>query len=450
VANDGVIALFATGGTAPYTYKVNNLPAPSYVTGLPIGEYSIAAIDANGCVSSNASIQLKTVDVITNKTVINLDKDKRTEVYTVRLSSAPTSNVVVNITSTPGNIVTVEPAALTFTPGDWSTTQSATVTIAAALTSPPNAVSYYTTKIVNRVDASSDASYRDIVREVIVNVTDKGDLNCSVFEQNLPVISLNGRIENSPYIMCASDDQAHVLSTNVAGAVTYRWLRDNVIGVSTAASYQPSEGGTYTVTAQNANYCWTVSEPFVVKKEIAPNLPVIVGPTVVRQGEDKEYKIKYPQSTVEYKWTLPYGYELTSGFDNDRNITIKIGEASAALTVKATNQPASDACPAVEGRLNIQVTPSYIIDVYPTVASNNTPLTIVPKNVTIDNLSVISVVGESHAYKIVSGHLSVQSGEMLQITIPGLSSGHYFVVFYGRDLDGRKIVHTEQIIFKNN
>jgi hypothetical protein len=58
----------------------------------------------------------------------------------------------------------------------------------------------------------------------------------------------------------------------------------------------------------------------------------------------------------------------------------------------------------------------------------------------------------------LSGGLPLRSTEEMQIVVNGLSSGHYFVIFYGREqgedgkdgnYNGRNVKHTEHIVIKN-
>jgi hypothetical protein len=461
---NGEITIVASGGSGSYTYSVvgagytGTIPA---VNGLGAGEHTVTVTDANGCTAS-ASIRLSTVDVIVNKTVINLNKLHRSEVYTVRLASAPQGNVTVSISGSQD--ITLTPSALTFAPDDW-VEKSATVTIASGV-GTPGGISHLTTNIRNTVtNAPDDAAYMGITREVIVNITDDGTLNCTEFEENIPEITLNGERKQSPYAICISGQTEYVLATDVEGAVTYKWMKDGFLEVSTTSSHLLTGSGVYKVTAMNANGC-AVSASFAVSMEEAPKTPVILGAQTARAGDDQDYTIEgYTSflSTTDYKWFLPEGYRLMKGYYTDPKITIRIGEASGMLQVKATNLN-SNTCPSSEGRLRIEVKASYGVDVFPTVASNGMPLRIVPKNMSINSIAVVNSVGESYAYKVLSGDFPIYSGkeiqissdesknadgEEMQIAVNGLASGHYFIVCYGQDLDGRNVVHTEHIIIKD-
>lgn len=52
-ASDGAIALFPSGGTAPYTYVWSNGATTASQTGLTSGTYMVTVTDANGCIGEN-------------------------------------------------------------------------------------------------------------------------------------------------------------------------------------------------------------------------------------------------------------------------------------------------------------------------------------------------------------------------------------------------------------
>jgi hypothetical protein len=455
---DGAISIVASGGAGNYTYKVDGISRPvAAVSGLAAGNHTVEVTDANGCVATIV-VRLATVDVIVSKSVINLQQGHLTETYTVRLASAPQGNVTVEIDD-PNNWVTITPEALIFTPTNWGE-QPVTVTVAPGVGAPVGGVTYFTTSVKNtvvNVSDPADTEYMGIVREVIVNITDDGRLNCADFESIIPDIAVNGQLVNSPFAVCSSDGIPYVLTTSINGeGITYRWLKDNFLEVSTASSYQVVETGTYTVIIMNANGCRVISDPFVVNVETSPDIPVILGDRVVREGQEKNYEIKGAKRDIDYRWIIPSGYNLGVGsFDADPRITLRIGAKASILRVLATNLGSNSACASSEGRLDIEVVTSYDVDVYPTVASNSTPLKIVPKGMAINSIAVINAVGESYAYRVLSGRFALISGEEMQITVSGLSSGHYFIVFYGREqsadgnYNGRSVVHTEHIVIKN-
>jgi hypothetical protein len=398
------------------------------------------------------------VDVIVSKNVINLYKGHASETYTVRLSSAPQGTVTVAVGGD-NTLVAITPSTLVFTPNNWGE-QAVGVTIAPGVGSPAGGVTYFTTKVQNSVISTSDprdAAYMNIVREVIVNITDDGSLNCTDFENSPIHILLNNEEVVSPYFICISD-QTHVLTTDMhASGYAYTWWKDNYEIVSETASHTLKGSGRYTVTVRNTDGCRVVSDEFVVSMEAAPAVPIISGDRTVREGQERQYEVKNVEYDITYKWIIPSGYTLGVGSaDYDRRITMKIGSTSSVLRVVATNASnESVECASAEGRLDIEVKASYAVDVFPTVASNGTPLRVVPKGMVVNGIAIINAVGESYAYNMSSGQLPLVSGEEMQITVNGLSSGHYFIIFYGREqsedgsYNGRSVKHTEHIVIKD-
>jgi len=89
-----------------------------------------------------------------------------TDSYTVVLDTPPTANVTITIN--PGTQVTVVPASLTFTPANWNTAQTVTVTaVDDALAEGPH------TGTITHTAASADAAYNSIViAAVTANIAD--------------------------------------------------------------------------------------------------------------------------------------------------------------------------------------------------------------------------------------------------------------------------------------
>ncbi len=93
-----------------------------------------------------------------------------TDTFTVVLTSQPTSNVVINVTSGDTGEATVSPGSLTFTPGNWNVTQTVTVTgVDDAIVDG----SQMTTITLKVDDANSDNIYDPLPdKTVIVTTTD--------------------------------------------------------------------------------------------------------------------------------------------------------------------------------------------------------------------------------------------------------------------------------------
>jgi hypothetical protein len=312
------------------------------------------------------------------------------------------------------------------------------------------------------VSDESATEYKGIVREVVVNTTDDGTLDCADFESRTPEIDLlGGNIVNGQAIVCRTGE----LSTSVEGAVRYTWWLEGQYPElsSTSASCQipvtHKEGkGIYTVIAWKDDRCKAVSEPVEVEVKQMPAIPVITGKRIVRTGENIDYEVV--KGVDKYKWILAgdYGYSfyLTDpNLTNSKKATITIGHTSSVIRVVAISD---EICPGVEGRLNVEVRSTYSVNVYPTVVSPQTTglLKIVPKNMQISNIALVSTVGESYSYRRSSGKFPLNTNEEMTIDVSGLPTGQYFIVFYGREQnngdtqsDGRSIKHVERIVVQN-
>jgi len=75
----------------------------------------------------NASADNSTFFTITNLSG-NTSEDGTTSTFNVALKSAPSDNVTVSVSSSSNSEGTVSPSTLTFTPNNWSSTQTVTVT----------------------------------------------------------------------------------------------------------------------------------------------------------------------------------------------------------------------------------------------------------------------------------------------------------------------------------
>jgi gliding motility-associated-like protein len=74
---DGSLTFVTNGGTAPFTYAVNNIPVSSaQLFALSAGYYNVAVTDANGCTASNSAtlnnIILPAVEILNHDTTINI------------------------------------------------------------------------------------------------------------------------------------------------------------------------------------------------------------------------------------------------------------------------------------------------------------------------------------------------------------------------------------------
>ena len=120
-----------------------------------------------------------TVGVTVSDTSLEIDEGD-SDTYSVALDSKPTHNVTITVNDPSNTDVTADPAELTFTPSNWDTAQ--TVTVTASQDSGHDDED----GTVTHTAASTDAKYDGItVSDVSVNVTDDDDVPVTVsFEQD--------------------------------------------------------------------------------------------------------------------------------------------------------------------------------------------------------------------------------------------------------------------------
>jgi hypothetical protein len=130
--------------TNSLTFTTSNWSSPQTVTVTAVNDPDMDnetvtirhAISGDGYGSVNMSdIEVRIIDrtpnptlksIIQSTTVVNIDENA-TDTYTVVLDADPTGDVVIAMTSSDTNIVTVTPS-LTFTTNNWATPQIVTVT----------------------------------------------------------------------------------------------------------------------------------------------------------------------------------------------------------------------------------------------------------------------------------------------------------------------------------
>ena len=120
--------LVGTAKSAPWTVDWANVPA---------GDYSLTAVtkDAQGqsTTSDPVAIQVEKPSVVTDQSSLTVQKGQSSSVG-VSLSTAPTSDVTVNLGDSGSGSSVSKGQTLTFTPSDWNKPQQATVVAAQAKT----------------------------------------------------------------------------------------------------------------------------------------------------------------------------------------------------------------------------------------------------------------------------------------------------------------------------
>jgi Calx-beta domain len=156
----------STSGSTTFTV-INDAVAESTETAtLTISNPSAGIVLGSPTMQSISIIDNDTAGVTVTPTTVNVTEGGATAGYTVVLTSQPTANVTVTIT--PDAQVSVNSTTLTFTPANYNTPQTVTVTAVNDTTVEGNH-----TGTITQSAASSDANYNGIaVASVTANITD--------------------------------------------------------------------------------------------------------------------------------------------------------------------------------------------------------------------------------------------------------------------------------------
>ena len=145
------------------THTVGSTDDTDY-DGLPAGSVAVRITDDD------------TVGVTISETSLTIDEGG-SDTYTVALDSEPTSEVTVTIGGHSGTDVSLDETELTFTPGNWSTAQTVTVTVVE----DDDAVDEQVVTITHSVGSEDDTGYEDLpAGSVTVTVTDDDGPGVSV------------------------------------------------------------------------------------------------------------------------------------------------------------------------------------------------------------------------------------------------------------------------------
>lgn len=129
---------------------------------------------------ANVTANITDNDVLTGVTIVqsggstDVTEGGATDTYTVVLNSAPTANVVITVN--PNAQLTVIPAPLTFTSGNWSVAQTVTVTAVNDAVAEGNH-----TGTITHTAASADPTYNNIaIAGVTANITDNDSAGVTI------------------------------------------------------------------------------------------------------------------------------------------------------------------------------------------------------------------------------------------------------------------------------
>lgn len=333
--NDGSAAVNATGGTAPYSYSWNTVPAQlsATATGLSAGVWTCTVTDANGCTAS-ASVPM-TQPAASLTAVIGSTTDVacagNTGSATVNVSGG-TAPYATSWNTTP---VQTGATATDLSAGTWTctvtdangciTTVDATIgapagTLTAALISTTDVGCFGQATGAAEVAASlGTAPYTYTWNSTPAQHTPQatglaaGTYLCTVIDDNgctalvsatieAPAAPLTAAVIHTEGVSCfgLTDGGAEATATGGTGGVSYSW---NSIPVQTGATMSNVGPGTYVVTATDANGCTATAQAAVT----AP--AATLGLTTVSTTDQSCFGSANGQATVNATGgTAPYTY----------------------------------------------------------------------------------------------------------------------------------------------
>ncbi len=209
-ATTGQASVNAAGGTAPYVFSWNSMPAQNTATatGLGAGVYSVIVTDANGC-SSTASVNITQPPVLTaltSSTSVTCNGGANGSAQVTLSGGVPPYSTTWNSTPPQNTTMAVNLPAGTYV---------ATITDANGCTSTP------------AVTITEPAA-------LAANITNTANVSCNGGTNGSAAVNVNGG--TAPY--------------------TYSW---NTVPAQLTPNASNMPAGSYTVTVSDANGCATVS-----------------------------------------------------------------------------------------------------------------------------------------------------------------------------------------------
>ena len=293
----------AANDAATLTHKV--------LTDRSAGEYDTVTIGSVAVTVTDDD----TAAVSVSETTLTVDEGE-TAVYTVKLNAQPTSDVVINATTTGSSDVTLTPAALTFTTSNWDTAQ--TVTVAAAQdTDAANDAATLTHKVLT--DRSAGEYDTVTIGSVAVTVTDDDTAAVSVSETTLTVdegetavytVKLNAQPTSDVVINATTTGSSDVTLT--PAALTFTTSNWDTAQTVTVAAAQDTDA---------ANDAATLTHKVLTDRSAGEYDTVTIGSVAVTVTDDDTAAVTVSETTL----TVDEG-------DNGTYDAVTIGSVAVTVT----------------------------------------------------------------------------------------------------------------------
>ena len=251
--------------------------------------------------------------------------------YTVKLNTLPTGNVMVDISSN-NTDVTVSPSSLTFTAGNWNSTQTVTVSAGqdadaaddmATLTHNPSGADYGSVGDADlAVTVTDDETAGVTVTPTSLTVTEGGMNTYTVVLDTQPTATVTVTIVDPTDNADVTANPASLTFT------TTNWDTAQTVTVSAAEDGDPLEDtATVTHTVSGGDYAAITAQDVAVTVTDNDTPGVTVAPTslTVGEGDMGTYTVKLN--------TLPTGNVMVDISSNNTDVTV----SPSSLTFTAGN-----------------------------------------------------------------------------------------------------------------
>ena len=278
-------------------------------------------VSGYGSVTTADPVQITVTDdetpnVVVAPTSLTVDEGS-TQTYTLKLSSQPGGTVIVSASSSAEGVATVAPESVTFTPDNWSETQTLTVSGVQ-----DNDADNGSATISHEVSGYGSITTADPVE---ITVTDDETPNVLVAPTNLTVdegstqtytLQLSSQPDGD--VMVRASSSAASVATVSPESVTFtpdNWHEAQTLTVS-GVQDDDANNGSATISHEVSGYgSITTADPVAVSVTDDETPNVVVAPTSL---------------TVDEGSTQTYTLQLSSQPDGDVNVTASSGAASVA------------------------------------------------------------------------------------------------------------------------
>ena len=273
-------------------------------------EYSNIPIrDVTATVANNDRAGVRMIQSDGATSVTEAPGGNRTDTYTVALNSQPTASVAIGVKSGATGAATINPATLTFSPSNWNTAQTVTVTAVDDLVNQSSSRRV----TISHTATSSDGNYNNIsIPRLTATVVDNDGAGATISESNgsTSVTEAAGAGHTDTYTV--------VLNSQPTAPVSIAVASDRM----TAATVSPA---TLIFTPSNWNTAQTVTVTAVDDNEA--------------QSSDRSVTISHTATSSDANYrTITIPSVAATVVDNDTAV-VTITESGGIFTFTATPAP---------------------------------------------------------------------------------------------------------------